>query len=178
VTGLGILMLGVPPGGEEVARGLVFLICSVAYGSVWLALAIAASVLFRSPATAALSSLALWLVLAFFWQIIVSLAAPVLSLADPYDPLGQLRTVEMGLVLGRLSPNTLFAEISMALLNPATRVLGPVFVGQLHGAVMGAPLPFAQSALLVWPQITALLAAVVVLFTAAYVLFQRQEVRA
>jgi ABC-2 type transport system permease protein len=178
VTGLGILMLGLPPSGEEVARGLAFLVCCIAYGSVWFALAMTFSVVFRSPATAALSALALWLMLAFFWQMIVPLAAPVVAWADPDDPLSQLRTINASLALGRLSPNTLFAEVSMALLNPATRSLGPVFMGQLHGAIVGAPLPFEQSALLVWPQITALAAAVVVLFTLAYVIFQRQEVRA
>jgi ABC-2 type transport system permease protein len=178
VTGLGILMLGLPPSGEEVARGVAFLACCVAYGSVWLALALALSVVFRSPATAALSALALWLIMAFFWQMIVPLVAPVIALASPDDPVSQLRTVDISLALGRLSPNTLFAEISLALLNPTTRSLGPVFVGQLHGALLGAPLPFSQSALLVWPQITGLLAGGVVLFTVAYILFQRQEVRA
>jgi ABC-2 type transport system permease protein len=32
--------------------------------------------------------------------------------------------------------------------------------------------------LLVWPQVTGLLASVIMLFVAAYVVFQRQEVRA
>src|SRR5271156_1376036 len=40
LVGLGILLLGVPPSGEEVMRGLVFLVAAIAYGGVWLALAL------------------------------------------------------------------------------------------------------------------------------------------
>src|SRR3954470_6364339 len=39
IVGLGLVRLGVPPGGEEVARGIVFLVISLAYGGVWLAIA-------------------------------------------------------------------------------------------------------------------------------------------
>ena len=78
----------------------------------------------------------------------------------------------------RLSPNTLYAEALTALLNPAVRSLGPILITQLEGAVLGTPLPLSQSVLLVWPQITGLLALTLLLFTGAYVAFQRQEVRA
>ena len=61
VVGLGVLFLGVPPSGEEIVRSLVFLAIAVFYGGVWLAVAMLFSVLFRSPATAALLSLGLWL---------------------------------------------------------------------------------------------------------------------
>jgi ABC-2 type transport system permease protein len=43
--------------------------------------------------------------------------------------------------------------------------------------VPGAPLPFGQSGLLVWPHFAGLFATVVLVFTLAYVSFQRQEVR-
>jgi ABC-2 type transport system permease protein len=41
---------------------------------------------------------------------------------------------------------------------------------------VGAPLPVRQSFLLIWPQLTSLIAAAVLLFTVGYVLFQRQGV--
>src|SRR6185437_13303133 len=40
VIGLGILLLGLPPSGAEVLRGFAFLIAAIAYGGVWLALAL------------------------------------------------------------------------------------------------------------------------------------------
>lgn len=64
------------------------------------------------------------------------------------------------------------------LLDPAARSVGPLFFDQLEGAVIGAPLPTVQSLLAVWPQISGLMAAMLILFTLAYVTFQRQEVRA
>jgi ABC-2 type transport system permease protein len=81
-------------------------------------------------------------------------------------------------VLDRVSPNTLYAEVALALLQPSTRTLGPVFLSQLRGALIGAPLPAAQSFVLVWPQITGLIAGMIVIFAIAYVIFQRQEIRA
>jgi len=51
-------------------------------------------------------------------------------------------------------------------------------MSQLQGALMGAPLPFGQSALLIWPQLAGLVAIMLVIFTIAYVSFQRQEIRA
>jgi ABC-2 type transport system permease protein len=68
--------------------------------------------------------------------------------------------------------------MTLALLNPATRSLGLIFMSQLEGALMGAPLPLAQSALLIWPQFAGLVAAMLLVFTIAYVAFQRQEIRA
>jgi ABC-2 type transport system permease protein len=80
--------------------------------------------------------------------------------------------------LSRLSPNTLYAESVLALLNPAVRALGPVLITQLEGAILGTPLPLSQSLLIAWPQLVALVSAVILLFAASYVVFQRQEVRA
>ena len=80
--------------------------------------------------------------------------------------------------LARLSPSTLFGECVMAILHPSTRTLGPVYVSQLQGAVMGSPLPFWDSLMVAWPQIVGLVAATILLFVGGYVAFQRQEVRA
>jgi ABC-2 type transport system permease protein len=81
-------------------------------------------------------------------------------------------------MLARLSPATLFGETVMALLHPTTRTLGPVYLSQLEGAVMGSPLPLWDSLMVAWPQIVGMIAASILLFVGAYVGFQRQEVRA
>jgi len=177
VIGLAIVKLGLPPGTEEVMRGFAFLIAAIAYGGVWLGLAMLFSVVFRSAATAALASLAVWLLFAFFWNMVITVITPIIAPVDPYNPMSILYTVEVGQALSRLSPNTLFAETTMAFLNPGTRSLGLVLQSQMQGAISG-PLPFTESMALVWPQVTGLLASVIGLFTVAYVMFQRQEVRA
>lgn len=181
VIGLGLIFLGIPPGGEEVARSLVFLVVAVFYAGVWLSLAILLSILFRSPATAALVALGIWLFLTVLWPMLAPALAQAIAPPDPrYAALGlpTPATAEWTQMLGRLSPNALFGEAMLAVLSPTTRSLGPVFLDQLRGALMGAPLPFGESVLIAWPQIVGLIAATIVLFVLGYVLFQRQEVRA
>lgn len=178
VAGFGLMMLGVPPGGEEVGRGLVFLIATIAYGGVWLGLAMTFSVVFRQPATAALASIAVWLFFTIFWGIIASVIA---SAVRPIE-FGFLQEVvaqtELQLALSRVAPNNLYTEVVIAMLQPSVRSLGPVLPSQLQGAVLGNPLPFRESLALVWPHLTGMVAATIVLFTISYVLFQRREIRA
>ncbi len=176
--GLGILVLGVPPSGEEVARGLVFLAATVAYGGIWMALAMVFSIVFRQPATAALGSIAVWLFFTIFWSIIAELLAQSLYPLRSGSLEEQIRQVQLELTLTRISPNTLYTEVILAMLNPAVRSLGLILPIQLHNAILGAPLPFGQSVTLIWPQMTGLVAVVVLLFAVGYVLFQRQEIRA
>ena len=178
LMGLGMLLIGLPPSGEEIVRGLLFLVAAIAYGGVWLAIAMLCSIVFRSTATSALASLSLWLLLAVFWQMVAPIVAGVIAPIDPFDPRTQLAAIETQQGIARLAPNMLFEETSMALLNPTTRSLGPLLISQLQGMVRGAPLPLSQSLLLIWPQMTGLIAGLVLLFTLAYVAFQRQEVRA
>lgn len=178
VTGLGILTLGLPPSGPEIARGLVFLITCLAYAGVWLALALLFSTIFKQAATSALAALAVWLVLALFWGMIVSALTSVFAPVDPTNPMTAVNAAQFQLAVSRVSPNTLFAEVTSALLDPTTRSLGLVFMSQMIGAVPGSPLPFGQSVLLIWPELSGMVAAMVIIFTGAYVSFQRQEVRA
>lgn len=180
VFGLGLVLLGVPPNGEEVARAIGFLISAVAYGGVWLSAAMLFSVVFRSPATAAMCTIGLWLLLTILWSILVpfvvqAIAATPESIATGQQSIGQ---IQLQLGLSRLSPNTLFMETMVGLLSPTTRALGPVFLSDVIGAIPGTPLKFGQSLLLIWPQLTALIATVIVLFAITYVTFQRQEIRA
>ncbi|MGE5272108.1 MAG: ABC transporter permease [Thiohalocapsa sp.] len=178
VLGLGLLLLGLPPSTEETVRMLGFLVATIAYGGVWLAVALLFSVIFRAPATAALAALGVWLLFALFWSVITPLLANLIA-GPPEGFLGpRLEYLNAQQVIDRISPNTLYAETALALLHPATRALGPVLISQLQGALLGAPLPASQSFILVWPQLTGLVAATIVIFVIAYIVFQRQEIRA
>jgi ABC-2 type transport system permease protein len=181
VIGLGLLLIGIPPGAEEIARSFVFLLVTIVYAGVWLALALLFSILFRSAATAALVTLGLWLLVTFIWPVLSGALAQIIVPPDPrYTALGLQTpaTVQLEQILARFSPSTLYAEIVVALLDPTTRALGPIYLSQLQGAVLGAPLPFAESVLIAWPQMVGMIATAIVLFVIGYVIFQRQEVRA
>jgi ABC-2 type transport system permease protein len=180
MMGLGLVTLGVPPTGEEVLRGIAFLVVAVAYGGVWLAAALLFSVVFRSPATSALSGLGLWLLLSVLWPMLTRFLTQAVFASQSAALMGEqsLQQIEVQQGLARLSPDTLFGEAMLGILHPATRALGPVFLDQLQNTILGAPLPLAQSLLLIWPQATGLVACAILLFVITYVVFQRQEVRA
>ncbi|MGH6741700.1 MAG: ABC transporter permease, partial [Bradyrhizobium sp.] len=114
VIGLGLIMLGVPPGGEEMMRALIFLIVTIIYAGVWLALAMLFSILFRSPATAALITLGLWLFVTLIWPAL----APAIALAV-FPSHDQATLIIAAQSLSRLSPSTLYGEIVVALLDPS-----------------------------------------------------------
>ncbi len=173
IIGLGLLRLGVPPTGEQVLRMLCMLLLTIFYGGIWIALAMVFSVAFRSPASAILISLAIWFFFLFLWDPLVQVITQSLT-TDAYSQL------QLQLSLGRFSPNTLYGIIVTVLLNPAVRSLslGYLIFGPPPGAVANAPLSVGQSLLVVWPEITGLIAATILLFALAYVLFQRQEIRA
>jgi ABC-2 type transport system permease protein len=178
IIGLGILGLGLPPSGEEAARIMLFLVATIFYGGIWLALAQVFSTVFRQPATAALASIALWLFILIFWNMVVSLIARTVQPVQVGTPQEIIAQAQLMQTLDRLSPNTLYVEITVGLLNPVVRAFGLVLPAQLQGAVLGTPLPLAESVLLIWPHLTGLIAATILLFAVTYVLFQRQEIRA
>ncbi len=178
IIGMGIFGLGLPPSGEETARALVFLVATIFYGGIWLALGMVFSTVFRQPATAALAAIAVWIVFTFFWGIIVGLATQALSPAQFESAQQLIAAADLERNLARISPNTLYVEATIGMLNPAVRSFGLLLPSQMAGAIMGAPLPLGESVLLIWPQLTGLIAATILLFALAYLLFQRQEIRA
>jgi len=178
IIGLGILGLGIPPSGEEVGRMVLFWLVTVFYGGIWLAVALLFSIVFRQPATAALASLAVWLFSIIFWDIVANLLAQAIRPIQTGTLAEALAQAQLNQFLTRLSPNTLFIEATVGLLSPATRSFGLVLPTELQGMLLGAPLPLGESAMLIWPHLTGLIAATILLFALGYVLFQRQEIRA
>jgi ABC-2 type transport system permease protein len=86
ISGLGIRLIGVVPGADEVWRLLIYLVLSILYISFWLGAAILFSVVFRSTATSALASLAAWIFLSFFvglgGSFLADAIAPMQQTAD------------------------------------------------------------------------------------------------
>jgi len=177
IMGAGLIGLGVPPSTEEVLRGLLFLFGTMIFGGIWLAVALNFSIVFKQPATAALASIATWLFFIVFWGMLAGIFARLLHPVRTGMPSEILAQAQTEILLARFSPVTLYTEIVLGLLNPAVRSLGLVLPIQLHGALLGSPLPMGESLMLIWPQLTSMAAATILLFALGYVLFQRQEIR-
>ena len=178
VTGLGILRLGLTPDPGELARLLLYLAMALVYAGAWLAFAILCSVVMRRAATAALATIAVWLLFTLFWPLLVSLAANTIAPTGEEATFDQqVRNIRTEITVDRFSPQTLYEEASTALLSPDVRSLDVLLPEQLDRAVPGQ-LGLAQSVLIAGTQIAVLVALIIVLFVCAYVLFLRTEIRA
>ncbi|MGB8489914.1 MAG: ABC transporter permease subunit [Bacteroidales bacterium] len=176
VMGAGLIMTGIPPTAEEFLRVVFFIVVSILYVSFWLNLSILLSVRFRQPATSALAGIAIWLLFTVFYSIIVSLIAKAVSPSATATTQQIIGYQEMILNLLRVLPSQLYSDATTTLLAPAVRSLSPLSMEQVIGAIPG-PLPLGQSLLIVWPQITGLIAATILCFVLSYVSFMRREVR-
>ena len=185
ISGLGIRLIGVVPGAEEVSRLVIYVVISLLYISFWLGISILFSVIFRSAATSALASLAIWIFFSFF----VSLGASVLS--DAVAPVSQtatgvdaemlIRNERIQRLTSLVSPMTLYSEATTTILDPmrkTTRTL--VLMGPLERFSMSrfqSPLPLLESIFIVIPHIISIVAITLLCFGICYLVFMRQEIR-
>jgi ABC-2 type transport system permease protein len=122
-----------------------------------------------------------WLLVTVFGELITTLVSGLLAPAAGASPDAILGSFQLQQFITRLLPSTLYREIGIVLLNPAvTQISAPTNIGQVEQAQqqIRSMMSVDQSLLLVWPQVVALIALLVVCFAAAYVAFMRQEVRA
>jgi len=168
VGGYGLRMIGVPPSAEEIIRIFIYFISAVIYGAFWMGLAILFSVLFRSLAISLLFPMAIWILLG----IPASVFNPYISFFVP----AVSNSVGTQLMVARISPYFLFEEATMMLLIPVWRGYG-LLTTTTTSSMLPNPLSLDQSLLIVWPQLTALIAITAVCFAISYVVFMRQEIR-
>ncbi len=176
VMGLGLISIGVPPTPQEFWRIIFFILLSILYVAFWLNLSILFSVKFRQPATSALTVIAIWLFFTVFYPIIVNLISKSVVPAQMASGSQVYFAEQLKVYLMRIVPNQLFSDATTTLLVPTVRSLGPLTMQQVYGTIPGA-LPLGQSILLVWPQVTGLIAGTILCFVISYVMFMRREIR-
>lgn len=176
VMGCGLIAIGIPPTPEEFWRIILFIITDIFYVAFWLNISILFSLCFRQAATSALASVAVWLFFSVFYAMIVNVVAKALSPSGMVSVYHQISYQKFILGLMRLAPSELFNEATTTLLMPSIRSLGPLTMEQLQGAIP-SPLPLGESIMIVWSQLTGLIAATVVCFAISYIVFMRREVR-
>ena len=176
VMGCGLIAIGIPPTPEEFWRIILFIITGIFYVAFWLNISILFSLCFRQAATSALASVAVWLFFSVFYAMIVNVVAKALSPSGMVSVYHQISYQKFILGLMRLAPSELFNEATTTLLMPSIRSLGPLTMEQLQGAIP-SPLPLRVSIMIVWSQLTGLIAATVVCFAISYIVFMRREVR-
>ncbi|SDL49413.1 ABC-2 type transport system permease protein [Kriegella aquimaris] len=176
VMGAGLIALGIPPTAEEFLRIIVYTLLSIVYISFWLNLSILFSVRFKQSATSALTGIAVWLFFTIFYPLIVNLILKGFEPSQYASPNAIYVYKKLKFYLVQIMPNELFDEITSAILVPSVRSLGPLTMEQIQGAIPGS-LPLGQSILLVWPQVTGLLALTLLCFLFSYLIFMKREIR-
>jgi ABC-2 type transport system permease protein len=183
ISGLGLWVLGVVPGWEEVGRLAVYLVISIFYVGFWLGLSILFSVLFRSMATSALAVLALWIFLAFFLPLGATLAADTVAPVPSSSPEVEtvLRNEQVKRAVSYVSPIALYTDATAVVLDPMRKTARSlVLIGPLERLSLSRfqnPLPLGQSTLVVAPHLILLVAITFICFGICYLCFMRQEVR-
>jgi ABC-2 type transport system permease protein len=185
ISGLGIRLIGVVPGPEEVLRLTIYLIASILYISFWLGISILFSVVFRSTATSALASLAVWIFFSFFVSLgagfLADAVAPVSQSGSGVDPNVLIKHEQVQRTISLFSPMTLYSDATATILDPmrkTTRAL--ILMGPLERLSLSRfqnPLPLLQSLFIVTPHLISIVAVTLLCFGVCYIVFMRQEIR-
>jgi len=184
ISGLGLMLLGVIPGAEEIWRLLIYVIISIFYISFWMGLSILFSIFFKSIATSALASVAVWIFLSFF----VSMGASVLAdMVSPANAPGtdsteaMVKNIRVKQFISLFSPMSLYTNASATIVDPMRKTTNAlVLMGPMEKLSAGrfqSPLPMGQSILVVYPFIIVLIALTLVCFAISYMVFMLQEIR-
>jgi len=182
VTGLGLKVIGVVPGVEEVWRLFIYLIISVFYISFWLGISILFSILFRGIATSALATLAIWIFFSFFVSMGASVVANAVVPGDKSkDPELLMKKIRIERGISLTSPMQLYNDSTSIIIDPMRKtthslvLMGPI--ERLSSARFQRPLALSQSIYVVIPHIISLIAITFIFFGVSYAVFMRQEIR-
>jgi ABC-2 type transport system permease protein len=186
ISGFGLILLGVVPGFEEIWRLAIYLVISICYIAFWLGVAILFSILFRSIATSALASVALWIFLSFFVSLGASVIAGNVAPVDMKEGASletvvkKARTEE---AISLFSPMVLYSKATGIIIDPMSRilnshaVLGMGLMERVSVTRFENPLSLGQSIFLVSSHIVALIAITLICFAISYLTFMLQEIR-
>ncbi len=181
VSGLGLTLIGVVPGVEEVWRIFIYLIVSIFYISFWLGVSILFSILFRGIATSALATLAVWIFFSFFVSMGASVVANAMVPVDKNTIEDQIRRARIRRTVSLISPMQLYNDSSGIAIDPMRKTTNPLvirgLIEQLSSERFERPLTLSQSMYVVLPHLITLIAITFICFGFSYYVFMRQEIR-
>ncbi len=185
ISGLGLRLIGVVPGVEEVLRLVIYVIISLLYISFWLGISILFSVIFRSTATSALASLAIWIFFSFFVgfgaSVVADAVAPVRETTYGIDAEMLVKHERIQRIISSFSPMVLYSDATTTILDPMRKTTrGLILMGPLERLSMSRfqnPLPLLESILIVIPHLISIVAITFLCFGICYFVFMKQEIR-
>jgi ABC-2 type transport system permease protein len=184
VSGLGLTLIGIVPGVEEVWRIFIYLIISIFYISFWLGISILFSILFRGVATSALATLAVWIFFSFFVSMGASVVANAMIPLDrniTRNPEMLMRHMGIKRNVSLISPMQLYNDSTAIIIDPMRKTTGSLVlmgpIERISSERFQRPLALSQSIYIVLPHLISLIAITFVCFGVSYYVFMRQEIR-
>jgi ABC-2 type transport system permease protein len=182
VSGLGLVLIGVVPGVEELWRMVIYLIISIFYIAFWLGMSILFSIIFRGIATSALATLAIWIFFSFFVSMGASVVANAVVPGDVSKNFEMLmKRIRVQRAVSLLSPMQLYNDSTAIIIDPMRKTTRSfVLMGPLERLSLSRferPLALSQSIYVVIPHMISLIAITFICFGVSYAVFMKQEIR-
>jgi ABC-2 type transport system permease protein len=182
VSGLGLALIGVVPGVEELWRMVIYLIISIFYIAFWLGMSILFSIIFRGIATSALATLAIWIFFSFFVPMGASVVAKAVVPGDiSENPEMLMKSIRIQRAVSLISPMQLYNDSTAIIIDPTRKttrslvLMGPL--ERLSSSRFDRPLALSQSIYVVIPHMISLIAITFICFGVSYAVFMKQEIR-
>jgi ABC-2 type transport system permease protein len=178
-----ILVLGVTPTTEEVARLALFVVFSILFAMTYYGIAILLSTISKRTTQSMIVGVVLWAIFSFVIPIIASLVAftirPIRFAQNITSPEERQRLIEemrsrtaITETINSFTPNYHFSRIAQYILNVyAGIMIGPRTPANVRNVSIIESLTSA------WPNILVLVLVTAITFIASYMVFMRQEIR-
>jgi ABC-2 type transport system permease protein len=178
-----ILVLGVTPTTEEVARLTLFVVFSILFAMTYYGIAILLSTISKRTTQSMIVGVVLWAIFSFVIPIIASLVAftirPIRFAQNITSPEERQRLIEemrsrtaITETINSFTPNYHFSRIAQYILNVyAGIMIGPRTPANVRNVSIIESLTSA------WPNILVLVLVTAITFIASYMVFMRQEIR-
>jgi ABC-2 type transport system permease protein len=182
-VGGSILVLGVTPTSEEVARLALFVVFSILFAMTYYGIAILLSTVSKRTTQSMIVGVVLWAIFSFVIPIIASLVAftirPMRFAQNITSPEERQRLIEemrsrtaITETINSFTPNHHFSRIAQYILNVYTEIMiGPRTPTNVRNVSIMESLTSA------WPKILVLVLVTAITFIASYMIFMRQEIR-
>jgi len=183
-VGGSILVLGVTPTSEEVARLALFVVFSVLFAMTYYGIAILLSTVSKRTTQSMIIGVVLWAVFSFVIPIIASLVAftirPIRFAQNITSPEERQRLIEemrsratITETINSFTPNHHFSRIAQYILNVYTKIV----IGPRQAPTDTRNISIMESLTSAWPNILVLVLVTAITFIASYMIFVRQEIR-
>jgi len=183
-VGGSILVLGVTPTSEEVARLALFVVFSVLFAMTYYGIAILLSTVSKRTTQSMIIGVVLWAVFSFVIPIIASLVAftirPIRFTQNITSPGERQRLIEemrsraaITETINSFTPNHHFSRIAQYILNVYTKIV----IGPRQAPTDTRNISIMESLTSAWPNILVLVLVTAITFIASYMIFVRQEIR-